>query len=67
MHSEIAKGDKPELTSLVGASAPPSHTPAASAQATPSPCTDRKLALAFFVALNWGVPLSGVRNKLSEA
>jgi hypothetical protein len=52
MHSEIANGDSPELTSLVGASAPPSHTPAASAQATPSACTDRKLAPAFLVAFN---------------
>ena len=35
MASEMAKGDRPELTSLVGASAAPSQTPAARAQATP--------------------------------
>jgi len=42
MHSEIANGDRPELTSLVGASAAPSHTPAANPQATPRPCLDAK-------------------------
>src|SRR5437763_9037953 len=34
MHKEIAMGDKPELTSFVGASAAPNHTPAPSPQAT---------------------------------
>jgi hypothetical protein len=38
MQSEIANGDRPELTSLVGASAAPSQTPAPSPHATPSPC-----------------------------
>src|ERR1035437_7775213 len=47
LHSEIAYGDRPELTSLVGASAAPSHTPAASPHATPIPwpAPDRILAL----------------------
>jgi len=40
MHKEMANGDKPELTSLVGASAAPSHTPAPSPQKTPKPCRD---------------------------
>ena len=37
MHSEIAKGESPELTSFVGASAAPSQTPAASPHSTPMP------------------------------
>jgi hypothetical protein len=41
MHSEIMTGEKPALTSLVGASAPPNHVEAAIAQKTPSPCIDR--------------------------
>ena len=41
MQSEMAKGDRPVLTSLVGASAAPSHTPAARPQSTPRPCIDR--------------------------
>jgi hypothetical protein len=40
MHKEIAKGEKPELTSFVGASAAPSHTPAVKPQITPKPCSD---------------------------
>jgi hypothetical protein len=36
MQSEMAKGENPELTSLVGASAAPSHAPAASPQITSS-------------------------------
>ena len=35
MHNEIANGENPEFTSLVGASAAPSHTPAARPQSTP--------------------------------
>ena len=38
----MANGDKPELTSLVGASAAPSQTPAPSPQMTPRPCSDVK-------------------------
>src|SRR5579884_1721342 len=38
IHREIANGERPVLTSLVGASAAPSHTPAPSPQRTPSPC-----------------------------
>ena len=37
MHREMAKGERPELTSLVGASAAPSQTPAPSPQITPRP------------------------------
>src|ERR1700678_2057026 len=66
MHSEMANGDSPWLTSLVGASAPPSHTPATSAQITPSPCTDPKPARAFLlaVALNLLASSFGVGNGL---
>ena len=35
MHNEIENGEKPELTNFVGASAAPSHTPAAKPQKTP--------------------------------
>src|SRR6185312_3796230 len=38
MHRETAKGERPVLTSLVGASAAPSHTPAPRPQRTPKPC-----------------------------
>src|SRR6185437_429668 len=40
MHREIAYGDRPVLTSLVGASAAPSHTPAPMPHSTPRPCLD---------------------------
>src|SRR5258708_24167126 len=51
MQSEIAYGDRPELTSLVGASAAPSHTPAPSPHSTPIPCTDRNCLSAIAVTL----------------
>ena len=41
MPSEIIKGEKPSVTSLVGASAAPSHAPAASPHITPSLCRER--------------------------
>jgi hypothetical protein len=40
MHNEIANGENPELTSFVGASAAPSHTPAVKPQITPKLCSD---------------------------
>src|SRR5512139_3700735 len=40
MPSEIRKGDKPALTSLVGASAMPSQAPAASPDMTPRLCRE---------------------------
>src|SRR5580658_2186872 len=40
MKSEMAKGEYPAVTSLVGASAAPSQTPAVSPQITPRPCSD---------------------------
>jgi hypothetical protein len=40
MQREMAKGEKPTFTSLVGPSAAPSQTPAASPDATPSPCSE---------------------------
>ncbi len=43
MQSEMAKGEKPALTSLVGASAAPSQTPAARPQTTPSVCNESVL------------------------
>src|ERR1019366_3837290 len=49
IHSDIAKGESPELTSFVGASAAPSQTPAASPHSTPMPCTDRIGLCAFAV------------------
>jgi hypothetical protein len=39
MHNEIAKGENPEFTSFVGASAAPSHTPAVKPQITPKLCS----------------------------
>jgi hypothetical protein len=47
MQRDTAKGEKPELTSFVGASAAPSQTPAASPQITPMPCTDLKAVPGF--------------------
>jgi hypothetical protein len=44
MHSETAKGEKPALTSFVGASAVPSQTPAARPQITPKPWSERLAA-----------------------
>ena len=41
MPSEMMKGEKPIVTSLVGASAAPSHAPAASPHITPSWCRER--------------------------
>jgi hypothetical protein len=46
MQREMAKGDRPELTSLVGASAAPSHAPAPSPQSTPRPWVEPKLEAA---------------------
>jgi hypothetical protein len=40
MHNEIAKGENPEFTSFVGASAAPNHTPAVRPQITPKLCSD---------------------------
>src|SRR5579859_5026704 len=40
MQSEMAKGEKPASTSLVGASAAPSQTPAARPHSTPRPCSE---------------------------
>jgi hypothetical protein len=45
MQSEIAKGENPAVTNFVGASAAPSHTPAARPQMTPSLWSEK----AFFV------------------
>src|SRR5258708_7392291 len=44
MHSETANGEKPALTSFVGASAAPSQTPAARPQITPNPWSERLAA-----------------------
>jgi hypothetical protein len=40
MASEIKKGDSPAITSFVGASAAPSHAPAAKPHMTPNTCND---------------------------
>ena len=40
MQREMAKGEKPTFTSLVGPSAAPSQTPAASPDATPRLCSE---------------------------
>src|ERR1043165_3848291 len=40
MPSEMINGEKPTVTSLVGASAAPSHAPAPSPHATPRRCSD---------------------------
>jgi len=42
MQREMAYGERPELTSLVGASAAPSQTPAARPHRTPMPCVEVK-------------------------
>ena len=42
MPSEIRKGEKPTVTSFVGASAAPSHAPAPSPHATPSRWRERE-------------------------
>jgi hypothetical protein len=52
MKSEMAKGERPELTSLVGASAAPSQTPAARAQATPREWTEVKAVLLFILSVS---------------
>jgi hypothetical protein len=44
MQSETANGEKPALTSFVGASAAPNQTPAARPQITPSPWSERSVA-----------------------
>jgi hypothetical protein len=49
MHSEMAKGEKPATTSLVGASAAPSHAPAARPHRTPSMCWGLADAMAAFL------------------
>jgi hypothetical protein len=59
MHSEIAKGENPEFTSFVGASAAPSQTPAVKPQITPKLCSD---SLGFFtrctvLAMRLSLPL----------
>jgi hypothetical protein len=60
MHSEIEYGESPALTSLVGASAAPSQTPAPSPQATPIPCIDPKCwaGTVFVVVLILPIPSS---------
>jgi hypothetical protein len=50
---EIANGEKPAVTSFVGASADPSHTPAVKPQMTPRPWSERR----FFPELLTDVPL----------
>jgi hypothetical protein len=40
MHNEIAKGEKPALTNLAGASAAPNQTPAERPQITPIPWSE---------------------------
>jgi len=45
MHNDIAKGENPEFTSFVGASAAPSHTPAVKPQITPKLCSDNPVFL----------------------
>src|ERR1700749_4505205 len=52
MHSETANGEKPALTSLVGASAAPSQTPAARPQITPKPCKERFAFSVVLIAMN---------------
>src|SRR5579884_4497975 len=49
--SEIRNGENPSVTSLVGASAAPSHAPAASPHATPTRCSERDAA--FTVDCRW--------------
>ena len=44
MHSEMAYGDSPVVTSFVGASAAPSQTPAPSPHNTPMPCAVSNVA-----------------------
>lgn len=65
MQSEMAKGERPELTSLVGASAAPSQTPAASALATPRPWTDWKLGVAVVLVLAF--KRMGLLTRVGEA
>src|SRR4051812_43933662 len=62
MHSEIAKGERPVLTSLVGASAAPSHTPAPRPHSTPRPCMDRNC----FVAVVAFIFFSGGRGSMQS-
>jgi hypothetical protein len=59
IHNEIAKGENPEFTSFVGASAAPSHTPAVKPQITPKLCSDntvfstRCTVLAMYLSLGF--------------
>src|SRR6185437_9455188 len=57
MQSEIANGENPALTSFVGASAAPSHTPAANPQITPSPCSESRLFSMLRTAVAMQAPL----------
>jgi hypothetical protein len=74
MHNEIAKGEKPEFTSFVGASAAPSHTPAVKPQITPKLCSDNpvfptgRTVLAMYLSLFLFLPCFTVqRNTTSKA
>jgi hypothetical protein len=69
MHSEIEYGESPAFTSLVGASAAPSQTPAPSPQATPIPCIDPKCSAGtvFVVVLMLSMPSSVQLNEKCDA
>src|SRR5205085_5223160 len=69
MHREIAKGERPVLTSLVGASAAPSHTPAPRPHSTPSPCMERNCftVLVAFIFSFPGARRSMQRDQKGEA
>jgi hypothetical protein len=59
MHNEIAKGENPEFTNFVGASAAPSQTPAVKPQITPRPCSDNPgfLTRCTVLAMRLSLPL----------
>ena len=72
MQSEIRNGDRPALTSLVGASAAPSQTPAANPHTTPRPCPEApgivpSCLLAALVPMLLVLPRSVQRNQQQNA
>src|SRR5579863_8157967 len=65
--SETVMGEIPALTILIGASAPPSHAPAANPQNTPSACKVRRRLACIGVCTMDSIPISAELSQEDQA